>query len=56
MVAGETEAGDLRVEFDRRLKLELHGSRVISDSGCLPCGSWTLMVNELPLSMRPFFF
>jgi hypothetical protein len=41
MVAGETGSGDLRIGFDRRLKLEFHGSRVTSDAVCLSSVSWT---------------
>jgi hypothetical protein len=39
--AGESGLADLRVEFDRRLKLEFHDSRVTSDSGLLAFASWT---------------
>jgi hypothetical protein len=32
---GESKSQLLRLEFDRRLKLEFHGSRVTSDTGLL---------------------
>jgi hypothetical protein len=36
--AGESDDGSLRVDFDRRLELELHGSRITSDAGRLAYG------------------
>jgi len=32
---GESKRGCLRVDFDRRLKLEFHGSKVTTDAGFL---------------------
>ncbi len=33
--AGESKKSSLRVDFDRRLKLEFHGSKITSDGGFL---------------------
>ena len=41
--AGESDSGALRVDFDRRLKLEFYGSRITSDAGCRCIGNWTTL-------------
>ncbi len=44
---GESKQGPLRVGFDRRLKLEFHGSQISSDAGLL---SYRELDNALGLS------
>ena len=43
--AGESDDGSLRVDFDRRLRLEFHGSRITSDAR-LPAGDACLDANR----------
>ena len=34
---GEAKKGALKIRFDRRLRLEFHGTRITSDAGLLAC-------------------
>jgi len=41
-LAGESDEGVLRVDFDRGLKLEFHGTRITSDAGLWPTANWMM--------------
>ena len=38
---GEAMSSPLRLDFDRRLKLEFHGSMITPMRDCWPIASWT---------------
>ena len=38
---GDGEKRALRVEFDQRLKLEFHGTKISAMADCFFIGSWT---------------
>ncbi|MHC4242874.1 MAG: hypothetical protein ACYS18_11990 [Planctomycetota bacterium] len=40
---GEAHKDALRLDFDRKLKLESDGTKVASDAGLLPCVSTSLI-------------
>ncbi len=49
---GESKEGVLRLGFDRRLKLEFHGSKVTSDAGVLPALGLTEIAGDVLTDTR----
>jgi hypothetical protein len=50
---GESIDGSLRLDFDRRLKLEFHGSRISSDAGLLACRELDDVLGQCDRWRRP---
>ena len=38
---GEKVQEALKLQFDKRLRLEFHGARITADAGLLAVGNWT---------------
>jgi hypothetical protein len=36
---GERVKESLKLQFDKRMRLEFHGARITSDGGCWPAGN-----------------